>query len=290
MKRYALIVGIDEYKAEAPLPGYVSPNRLYKARSDAEAVYELLQAHSDFKVRLLRNSEATGAAIQNALKQLLLEQGAQAEVLFYFAGHGFTAQPSEFERQGYLATYDCQLTGRGKTLTEVKGGLSFAFLNGAIAQAQKAGLAGLAVFLDCCESEYVIEQGLIADQLSGFSGRGCFLSAACRSFESAREGARYGVYTGALVAALTDRAAMGVAGEMTVSEAHNHVERALRKSRQEPISFGYGSSMVMVSYRERADDSAVVSEVCPYQGLRAFTPETVEFFFGRGDEDRKSVV
>lgn len=249
MKRYALIVGIDEYKTEARLLNYVSPTRLHKAKRDAKAVYDLLYAHGDFyNIDFLTDGDATCDELKAALKRVLLERGKQAEVLIYFAGHGFTVRPSEFERQGYLATYDCQLTGVEMTLTDVKDGLSFEFLNGVIGAAQKGGLSGLAVLLDCCESEFFIEQTLIASKLNSLEKQSYFLSAACRSFEKARENERHGVYTGALVAALTDREAITKTGEMTVSEAHNRVERALKQSGQEAISFGYGSSMVMVRY------------------------------------------
>ncbi|MEL7051628.1 MAG: caspase family protein, partial [Cyanobacteria bacterium J06588_5] len=282
MKRYALIVGIDKYYCGAPLAGYRSPDRLGKARSDAEAIYALLKAHGNFNdIVPLYDEAATHKRIVEELRHVLIEQGSQAEVLIYFAGHGFTAQPSEFERQGYLATYDCQYTGKGTTLTDVKNGLSFATLNGVIEQARAVGLAGLAVFLDCCESEYVIEQSLINNKLTGLTQRGHFLSAACRSFEVAREKGAYGVYTGALVAALKDESAR----EITVSEAHNRVEKTLKGSHQEPISFGFGSSMVMVSY-QRLPVEDEVSEECPYQGLRAFQPETARFFFGREAEKR----
>ncbi|MEL7144219.1 MAG: caspase family protein, partial [Cyanobacteria bacterium J06573_11] len=284
MNRYALIVGIDEYSASTPLGGYISPGRLRKARSDAEAIHALLKDHGNFNDILpLYDEAATHAELVKALKNVLLEQGPQSEVLIYYAGHGFTARPTEFERQGYLATYDCQLTGQGETLTEVKDGLSFATLNGVISQAREKGLAGLAVFLDCCESEFVIEQSLMNNRLSGLTQRGYFLSAACRSYEVARETGTYGVYTGALVAALEDRAA----GEMTVSEAHNRVVRALKGSRQEPIAFGYGNSMVMVSYQRSLGKEAAVSDENPYQGLKAFQKETARFFFGREEETRR---
>ena len=131
------------------------------------------------------------------------------------------------------------------------------------------------MFLDCCESELIIEDALIGDKLSRLTQKGCFLSTACRSFEVAREDARYGLYTGALVAALTDEADVSAGNEITVSEAHNRVERALKRSRQEPISFGYGSSMVMVRYRGwpvASEDGSLENEICPYQGLNAFTP------------------
>ncbi len=284
MKRYGLIVGIDKYKPVSRLPYYGSPTSLNRAKSDAQAVYELLREHGDFNDLLtLYDSQATEAELKKALKHVLLEQGKQAEVLIYFAGHGFTAQPSEFERQGYLATYDCQVRVQDDVPVNVEQGLSFEFLNGVIGKAQREGLAGLAVFLDCCESELIIEDALIGHKLSRLTQKGCFLSTACRSFEVAREDARYGLYTGALVAALTDEADVSAGNEITVSEAHNRVERALKESGQEPIAFGYGSSMVMVRYRG-AGVAQAVSEVCPYQGLNEFTPETAQFFFGRDDE------
>ena len=143
MKRYTLVVGIDRYK-------YLG--HLAKAVYDAREIHALLVEHGQFDEVpvLLLNEQATEDALRQALEYVLIKQGKQAEVLIYFAGHGFVAGKSEFEQQGYLATYDSKLQREQGELVSAEGSLPFVFLNGLI---KKAELAGLAVFLDCCQSE-----------------------------------------------------------------------------------------------------------------------------------------
>lgn len=273
MKRYALIVGIGAYQ-QLPV--------LAKPRNDAQAVYDLLDAHGNFdEIHLLKDAQATYARLTKRLEYVLLEQGAKAEVLIYFSGHGFTAGPSKYEQQGYLATCDCRVRKQGDFL-QAERGVSFALLNGLI---QEAELAGLAMLLDCCHSGYSIEQALISRALSGFGERGYFLSAACRSFESAWENEHdpCSAYTMALLKAL-ELGNDSVSGEVTMLAAHSAVCKVLKGSGQEPIQFGYGNDLVVVDYRQRVAGVPAVSETCPYQGLEAFTSKTAEFFFGRNKE------
>ncbi|MEL6263123.1 MAG: caspase family protein, partial [Cyanobacteria bacterium J06626_6] len=283
MKRYALVVGIGDYRYLA---------KLAKPTHDAQAVYELLNAHGGFNevIPPLLDKQATVAQLKEKLRYVLQKQGEKAEVLIYFSGHGFTAGSDEYDQQGYLAAYDTQLEeGRNGELLLAKNGLSFSSINGLIAD-EKTNVAGLAIFLDCCQSEYLIERSLIQQKFQQALDRGVFVSAACRSFEPAWENAgdAYSAYTGALLMALGDQSA----GTVTALEAHNTVEKRLKGSGQEPIHAGYGSSFVVVDYRGQGTAVPVVDEAendrhPPYQGLQAFTRETRRFFKGRdGDVER----
>ncbi|MEL6813536.1 MAG: caspase family protein, partial [Cyanobacteria bacterium J06598_3] len=277
MSRYALVVGVGQY-VDPRLPN------LSRARADAQGVYDLLAAHGDFdEIHLLQDGQASYARLYERLEYVLLKQGAKADVLIYFSGHGLTAGPNRFAQQGHLATCDCVLKPSGKFLT-VEKAIDFQLLNGLIAEAD---LARLAVFLDCCHSERFIEQALIGKGLSCFGERQYFLSTACRGYEFAYEnvGEPYSAYTGALLQALDDRDA----GAVTVAEVNVAVRKLLKGSGQEPISLDYGSDFVVVDYRRVVPTVSEVSEVCPYQGLRAFTPKTVEVFFGR-DGDTQTLL
>ena len=269
MARYALVVGIGDYQ---------HLKLLSKPASDAQTVCDLLRDRGNFnEIHTLLDAEATYAALSDRLEYVLLKQGDRSEVLLYFTGHGFTAGPSKWALQGHLATYDCKVTLDGNSVTYAERALSFQELNALIAEAKPAKLAML---LDCCHSEFFVEQALIGQGLSGFGDRGYFLSAACRSYERAWANLHenHSVYTGALLHILRDRQAQ----EVTASEAHNSVQRQLKGSGQEPISFGYGDSLALVTYPHEVTTG--VSEECPYQGLNAFTPETETFFKGREDE------
>ena len=270
MARYALVVGIGDYQ---------HLKSLSKPASDAQTVCDLLRDRGNFDhIHPLLDAEATYEALVKQLEYVLLNQGDRAEVLLYFTGHGFTAGPSKRAQQGHLATYDCKVKfDRDSNITYAEGALSFQELNALIDEAKPAKLAML---LDCCHSEFFVEQALIGQGLSGFGDRGYFLSAACRSYEKAwaNPHENHSVYTGALLQTLRDRQAQ----EITASEAHNSVQRQLKGSGQEPISFGYGDSLALVTYPHEVTTG--VSEECPYQGLNAFTPETEAFFKGREDE------
>ncbi|MEM8504278.1 MAG: caspase family protein [Cyanobacteria bacterium P01_D01_bin.1] len=268
MGRYALIVGVGEYRH---LP------KLSKPRGDAKAVCDRLRPHFD-EAHLLQNAEVTYENLLERLEYVLLRQGDRAEVLLYFTGHGFTAGQSVRSQRGYLATYDCEIDQdtSGKILYAQRA-LPFQELNALIGEATPAKLAML---LDCCHSEFFIEQSLVGSGLSKFGDRTYFLSAACRSYEKAwaNTDAEHSVYTGALLEALKDRSME----EITASEAHNAVQRRLRGSGQEPIPIGYGQSLVLVRHWRAAQVAGEeTSEENPYQGLKAFTPETAKFFFGR---------
>ncbi|MEO1592537.1 MAG: caspase family protein, partial [Cyanobacteria bacterium J06632_22] len=259
MKRYALIIGIGEYQH--------LPN-LSKPVGDATAVYELLKAEGEFQdIKLLTGKKVTTKALQKELKTLLLQRGENSDLVLYFTGHGFTVG-DEFDQRGLLATYDCR--------KEQQNGLSFTWLNNLI---QQASLSSLALFLDCCESEFFIENALLQTSLSDLTKKSCFCSAACRTFEQAyaRTSAQHSFFTGAMLKALRQRDQ----GEITAFQVHQHIAPQLKAQHQEPVYIGRGDNITLLDYRRRESVAATVSEECPYQGLRAFDKTTAQFFFGR---------
>lgn len=99
---YALVVGIANYQNTDPLPAVAS--------NDARAVADTL-ADPDYggypsqNVRLLLDSEATQAALTQALDALAQQIDTDSTVLFYFSGH--TAQ-GETDEERYLLPVDVQ--------------------------------------------------------------------------------------------------------------------------------------------------------------------------------------
>jgi uncharacterized caspase-like protein len=113
MSRYALIVGIGEYK---------SLKKLTKPKTDAQAVHDLLQRHGNFdEIHLMQDEKASYQKLSERLEYVLLTQGSKAKagVLLYFTGHGFTAGPSKYDQQGYLATHDCTVTKKDTAITHL---------------------------------------------------------------------------------------------------------------------------------------------------------------------------
>lgn len=80
MSRYALIIGIGDYRQLDPLT---------RPRPDAQAVHDLLREHGNFDdIYALLDEKATGNELLRQLEYVLLEQGSGNEVLLYFTGHG----------------------------------------------------------------------------------------------------------------------------------------------------------------------------------------------------------
>ncbi|MEO1401685.1 MAG: caspase family protein, partial [Cyanobacteria bacterium J06635_1] len=265
MKRYALIVGIGEYK---------HLTNLSKPASDAQAVHDLLKAEGDFQDIQLLNKQVTEDKLKAALKTLLLQRAENNDLLLYFTGHGFS-EGDEIEQKGVLATYDCQVTFKNGAPATSQNGIPFSWLNGLI---KKASLSSLVMFLDCCQSEFFIENTLLENSLGDLAKKNCFVAAACRTFEKAYalKSAKHSFFTGALLEALQS----SDNGKITTTDVLSHTENKLRGEGQEPVYLGRGSSILLLDHRQQLQITQV-SEVCPYQGLKAFTRKTRDFFYGR---------
>ncbi len=266
MKRYALVVGIGEYEHLKDLS---------KPGTDAEAVRDVLRASKNFENVALLNEKVTGDRLRSALKTLLWERGKHSDVLIYFTGHGFTAGEDEEDTQGFLATQDCRIEVEGRRVLSARRGLSFRALNGLIA---KAELSSLVMLLDCCHSGSFVEKAQAKENLGALEQADYFLVTACRSFEQAyaMRAAEHSVFSTAVLEALRSDDKDRVTG----FDVFQRVKVALRDSGQEPIYLGSGTDVPILERRSVvvADE---MSEVCPYQGLQAFTPETAAVFFGR---------
>jgi len=80
----ALVIGINEYETH----GGAGWSRLKTARSDAEAMANVLKSNYAFGVKALFDQEATRGAILDALDGLV-DYGDNDACVIYFAGHGF---------------------------------------------------------------------------------------------------------------------------------------------------------------------------------------------------------
>ncbi len=271
MKRYALVIGIGDYD-HGSLPN------LSKPKTDAEAMRDVLQADNHFEVTLL-NERVTRDRLKDALETLLLKRGKNSDVLIYFTGHGFTAGEDEDEAQGYLATQDCRIEVEGKRVLSVRKGFSFQSLNGLIA---KAELSSLVMLLDCCHGGSFIESAQAREKLGALNKARYCLVTACRSFEqaAAMKSAEHSIFSTAVLAVLR-----ADSHRVTALDVLKRVENDLQGTGQEPLYLGAGSDVPIVE-RQVVSIPQAVSEECPYQGLRAFTPETERFFFGREAEKR----
>ncbi|MCW5319524.1 hypothetical protein GTQ43_40065 [Nostoc sp. KVJ3] len=272
MTRYALVVGITDYKS--PL------STLSKPATDAEAVAKVLKEHGDFENIELLKGKATKQQLGEALKILLRQQAVNNEALIYFTGHGITVSDLELEtQQAYLATSDLQIVTQGNQIVEQTSGISLINFNQLI---KESHLSSLVVLLDCCYSGHFLERHLIEKTLTAFSlQRDYYFIAACRDFQQAyaKKSEKYSIFTTALLTGLSVENANDN-GQVTGDRLFDRIATELRGSGQEPIRMGWGRSITLVKYLPKPT-TVVVDETCPYQGLLPFYKEQARFFFGR---------
>ncbi|ACK71962.1 diguanylate cyclase [Gloeothece citriformis PCC 7424] len=283
MKRYALVVGITQYD---------ELNSLKKPAEDAEAVAKVLEEWGNVQdVKRLPEhwsgdryevgkNKLTGKVLIEALRKFLLEQAVNSEALIYFSGHGVAILESlSQQREGYLAASDCRIIRDSKTIIGQQNGISLRGLNNLILQSQ---VSSLVVILDCCHAGTFLDKDLVKQTLTAFqsSERDYYLMAACRSNEQAWEGENYSIFTEALLQGLSQNNARSD-GVISCDRMADFIDKELKHSGQEPIRLGLGRSITLVKYQTNIKIPIVVSEDCPYQGLRYFTKDKANFFFGR---------
>jgi Caspase domain/WD domain, G-beta repeat len=281
MTRYALVIGIAQYDS--------SLGSLTKPTNDAEAVASILAqpGYGDWEVKRLpegwnrekncyevARERLNGSDLGQMLQDFILQQADRKDALIYFSGHGFTVSDNLGKKKGYLATSDCTSNAIATR------GIALDSLNQLILE---SNLSSLVVLLDCCHAGSILESNLVRQSLTAFnsSQKDYYLIAACRGSESAWEGEEYSVFTEALLQGLREENA-GSDGQVSCDRVFDIIATELKRSGQEPIRMGWGRSINLVKYQSKvAPRPTVVSEECPYQGLRYFDEKTAQFFFGR---------
>jgi len=261
MARYALVVGISEYKH--------LPSPLSKTLGDAEAVANLLRSHGDFQeVILLNKPNLSKDDLFTQLERFLIEQATGSEVLIYYTGHGVLVEDCGV-RQGYLAPSNCKATKESVT-----DGIPFVALNKLIV---RSPLSSLVMFLDCCHSGALLK--VIAETFTAFNktDKDYLLISACRDFEesAAMRKEPHSIFTGALSEQRQDDE-----GKINSGSLFGFIYGRLKQKQQEPRHFGHGRAMKIVDNRQ-VGTTKVIEDICPYVGLEALTKETAKYFKGR---------
>ncbi len=289
MKRYALVVGIAHYQ-------YALPN-IKTSHLNAEAVAQVLEEHGDFQVTRLpakwlssdrvevAKGKLTSEELTKALKNFLLEKAKYSEAVIYFSGHGIAVvNDLDDETEGFLATSDCEIEMEEGQIKWQKNGISLRRLNNLI---RKSKVSSLVVLLDCSHAGYLVENDLVKQMLTEFQAKDYYLIAACRPKEKAYEGAKYSLFTEALLKGLS-REQAGTDGKINCDQVFAVINEELKGKGQEPMRLSSGRSPILVSYPEQSQVEAVESLLdengelcCPYRGLMAFTKAEHPFFFGR---------
>jgi uncharacterized caspase-like protein len=152
-KKFALIIGNEDYSKYQP--GLQTEMNVVFARNDAAALKEYATRTLGFpeeNVYLLRDA-TTGEMNQKIelISKLALKTGADAELLFYYAGHGL---PDETTHAPYLIPVDVS----GSNLT------SAIKLSDIYKKFSETGASRITVFLDACFSGGGRESGLLASR------------------------------------------------------------------------------------------------------------------------------
>ncbi|MDV3350740.1 NB-ARC domain-containing protein [Leptothoe sp. LEGE 181152] len=255
MARYALVIGISEYKSKHLA-------NLSKPVQDAEAIANLLQKYGQCNTEpKVLKGEVTTKQLAEALQTFLTEQAVNSEAIIYFTGHGISIKELFGASQGYLATSDCDVSvGSDRQPTGQQHAISFANLNSLI---QCANLSSLVMLIDACHSGNFIEQTTVEESFSAFSSKqNRLLITACRDFESAfaKKSDDHSLFTGAILDALVPEKADPTDGVITGASLTDSLSRALKGSRQELVWCGKGRLIQIVQFPKELLPESIASE------------------------------
>ncbi|WP_250565855.1 caspase family protein, partial [Adonisia turfae] len=242
MARYALVIGISEYKSKHLA-------NLSKPAEDAASVATILQKYGQCdKEPTVLKGNVTTQQLGKALRTFLTQQAANSEAIIYFTGHGISVVDTLGNTEGCLTTSDCDVTvDSDGQVTDQKKAISFDSLNKLI---QAANLSNLVMLIDACHSGDFIERTLVKQSFSTFGAKqDHYLITACRGFEAAlaKKNDDHSLFTGAILKALVPENA-DVNGKISSDRLFDEVRQTLKGGRQEPVRFGTGRSLSIVQF------------------------------------------
>ncbi|MEM1256522.1 MAG: diguanylate cyclase [Cyanobacteria bacterium P01_H01_bin.21] len=275
MARYALVIGISEYESK-----YLQ--LLSKTVVGADAIADLLRQYGQCERIQVLKGYVSNKQLAEALITLITKQADKNEVFIYFTGHSIAVKGCLGDDTGYLTTSDCHIVLENGLPTNQTNAISFSELNNLLCKSQ---LSNLVMLLDTCHSGKFIEREILEKSFSAFKAKqDYFLITACRGYEKAwaKKQENHSVFTGAVIQALALENA-DADGLITGDRLFDSLRLSLKDSRQEPVRFGIGRSLPLLRFPAKPQRD-VCHEECPYQGLKSFTSQTKEFFFGREAE------
>jgi hypothetical protein len=225
--RRALIVGINHYQNAPSLTGCVP---------DAVEMHRLLSSNEDGSPNfdcLVMTAENAGSAISRVdLKralQRLFSADLKGQTLFYFSGHG-AIEPAG----GYLATSDAEEDDVGVAMAEL------------IELANQSSASDICLILDCCHSGQLGNMGL-GGGANPFTlmREGTTIIAASGASQVALEEGGHGVFTGAVIEALSG-GAIDYMGWVTPPSIYSYVERRFNAWGQKPVYKTHTSELTVV--------------------------------------------
>ncbi|MCA6622883.1 MAG: caspase family protein [Pseudanabaena sp. M165S2SP1A06QC] len=225
MSRYALVVGVGKYESGLP--------SLPEARSDAQAMQQVLQQRGFDKVQLLVDPPSQD--LEKSLTELLVNRQENDTLLFYFSGHGMQDDSGEL----YLTTrttkrdYIKQTSISSRKLSHI----------------MNANQGNQILILDCCYSgtvtkEFSRQRDLISQSI--IRNRAILTSSVPLQAFSNQQESNLSVYTHCLVQGLkTGLADSDQDGIISINDLFQYVKRELEKKglEQKPELFLTGKSI-----------------------------------------------
>jgi uncharacterized caspase-like protein len=213
----ALTVGIDRYGVAALKLGY--------ARRDAEAIAGLLRASQGFDrvdVAELYDASATREAVLNALRATARSAAPGDAIIVYLAGHGITIGGNWYFLSPAVQDVDeAEITKLSLSAEQISTTL------------RESKASRVVLMIDACYSGAVVKdvKGLLQNRVYTQLGRatGFAVLAAARQDQSAleRNTLGHGVFTAAIIAALTGAADRNGDGKITARELAAYLARQI---------------------------------------------------------------
>lgn len=271
-KRFALVIGINEYKD-------LKLTNLKNAKNDAEGILRTLYRSGSYdKVKSIVQSpltetegRATKYEIENEFSNLIDQMSPEDFLLVYFSGHGFI----DYEEKAFLLPED------GNLSNSVQTGISVENL---ILKTRLKKLKRVIFVIDACRNpeQNTTEQGVNYLNNQNFNGVESVsvlysTKSGYASYEDAQSA--YGVFTKYVIYGLEGRADSNFNGKVSYSELSEYVISSLKewsKSNQrvqKPYVKYYGESSedIVLTYAFNPETSMVDAPLFnPYNPTYAF--------------------
>ncbi|HKJ16278.1 MAG TPA: caspase family protein [Xanthomonadales bacterium] len=226
-KKLALAVGINEYESN------VFENLTW-CEADAEAMKNLLANHwgpekdvagpRNYNARSLTSAGGTRISadkLRQDVSMLMNHSMGEADVLFYFSGHGVAN-----DEGGFLVTQDGTPENPGYPMKEL------------LDAANRSGNPSVTIILDCCHSGQIgnITDGEGLNRVS--ISPNVTILAGAGATQKAAEDWDHSLFTGMMLEALNGGAS-DVRGEVTAAAVYAYLEQSLGPWEQTPVYKSY---------------------------------------------------
>lgn len=224
-KRYAILVGVNQYKD-------IAISALEKARNDAKIIGKILQEKGSFDQVFImtddidirtdtENLYPSKLNIQQKVESLLRNSNENDLIVFFFSGHGI----SDYEENAYLVTVDTVYDRKFDTALKVEW---------LVDELKKYRIKKSLLILDACRERLYSSKSLGRDSLkekyySEAELGATFYSTKSGYYSYEDDETDFGVFTKYLVYGMEGKADVNSDGVVTFTEIEMYVQTAVRE-------------------------------------------------------------